>query len=198
VRAHKVVREEFPIRNVGIMQVFAFNTRRNEFKDARLRRPFNFAPSISNQSIATFSIATTRASPITSREPNWACSGLSQGRKLAILEGYRDQVPPEVFTTPYRNPVGGDPEADRNNLLKAMRLLEAAGFSVRDLKLVDTKAGEPLRLEFLLSAPTYERFVLYYQSSLERLGVDVAVRVVDDVQYENRLRNWDFDIVIAD
>ena len=102
-----------------------------------------------------------------------------------------------MFTTPYWNPVGGNPEAGRANLLEAMRLLEAAGYVVRDFKLVNIKTGKPLTVEFLLQAPTYERFVLAYQESLERLGIDVAVRVVDAVQYENRIRDWDFEIVIA-
>ena len=61
-----------------------------------------------------------------------------------------------MFTTPYWNPVGGDPEVDRKNLLEATRLLEAAGFAIRDLRLVDTKTGEPLHVEFLLPAPTYD------------------------------------------
>jgi microcin C transport system substrate-binding protein len=78
-----------------------------------------------------------------------------------------------------------------------MRLLETAGYAVRDFKLVNVKTGEQLSVEFLLQAATYERFVLSYQDSLERLGIDVTVRAVDDVQYENRLRNWDFEIVIA-
>jgi microcin C transport system substrate-binding protein len=78
-----------------------------------------------------------------------------------------------------------------------MRLLEAAGFAVRDLDLVDARTGEPLTVEFLLADPSYERFVLFYKDSLDRLGIDVAVRSVDDVQYENRLRQWDFDIVVA-
>lgn len=78
-----------------------------------------------------------------------------------------------------------------------MQLLEAAGFTVRDLQLVNVKTGEPLRVEFLLADPTYERIVLFYQGELERLGIDVTVRVVDAVQYENRLRNWEFDIIVA-
>jgi len=48
-----------------------------------------------------------------------------------------------------------------------------------------------------LFATTYERFVLIYQDALQRLGIGVTVRVVDPVQYENRLRNWEFDIIVA-
>jgi len=195
-RQQRVVLEEFPIRNVGIMQAFAFNTRRSKFADPRLRRAFNLAFDFESVNQDIFYGQYTRiASYFQGTE--LACFGLPEGRDLEILAAQRDQIPAEVFTTPYWNPVGGGPAADRKNLLEAMTLLEAAGFAVRNLKLVDLKTGEQLKVEFLLADPTYERFVLYYQDSLVRLGIDAAVRTVDSVQYENRLRNFDFDIVIA-
>jgi microcin C transport system substrate-binding protein len=77
-----------------------------------------------------------------------------------------------------------------------MRQLDMAGFGVRDLKLVDNTTGEPLTIEFLLGNPAYERVVLLYKQSLNRLGIEVTVRTVDKIQYENRLRKWDFDVVV--
>jgi microcin C transport system substrate-binding protein len=195
VQENRVVLEEFPIRNIGVMQAFAFNTRLPKFQDPRLRRAFNFAFDFETINREIFYGQYTRiASYFQGTE--LACSGLPEGRELEILNTVRTDVPVDVFTTPYWNPVGGNPQADHNNLLEAMRLLEAAGFVVRDLQLVDAKTGEPLRVEFLLADPTYERFVLSYQEALKHLGMNVAVRVVDAVQYENRLRNWQFDIVI--
>jgi microcin C transport system substrate-binding protein len=195
VEQKRVILEEFPVRNVGIMQAFAFNIRRRKFKEPQLRRALNFAfdfERINNEifygqykRIASYFEGTELAS-----------SGLPQGQELAMLETVRREVPPEVFTTAYWNPVGGNANAARNNLLEAMQLLEMAGFSVRDFKLVDTATEEPLTIELLLANPSYERFVLLYKESLKRLGIDVAVRIVDDVQYENRLRQWDFDIIV--
>ena len=80
-----------------------------------------------------------------------------------------------------------------------MRLLKEAGYEMRNQKLVNAKTGEPLTVEILSQTadPSVERIILFYKPSLERLGVTVTVRTVDDVQYENRLRNWDFDIIIA-
>ncbi len=195
-REKRVVLEEFPIRSIGVMQAFAFNTRLAKFKDPSLRRAFNFALNFEAINRDIFYGEYTRiASYFQGTE--LACSGLPQGRELELLETYRGELPAEVFTTPYSNPVGGSAEMDRDNLLEAMRLLELAGYAVRDFKLVNVSTGEPLQVEFLLPAPTYERFVLFYQESLERLGIDVTVRVVDDVQYENRLRTWEFEIVVA-
>jgi microcin C transport system substrate-binding protein len=196
VAEKRVVREEFPIRNVGMMQAFAFNTRRAKFADPKLRRAFNFAFDFESVNKDIFYEQYTRiASYFQGTE--LACSGLPQGRELELLAPLRGDVPDEVFTTAYRNPVGGSPANDRKNLLEAMKLLEAAGFAVRDLKLVDAKTGEQLNVEFLLADPTYERFVLAYQDALSRLGIAVSVRSVDSVQYQERLRNFDFDIVVA-
>ncbi len=107
----------------------------------------------------------------------------------------RDKVPPEVFTTPYSNPVGGNPQAVRGNLREAVRLLKEAGYEVRNERLVNSKTGEPYTVEFLADDPSFERVFLFYKPSLDRLGIGVGVRTVDDAQYENRLRNWDFDII---
>src|SRR6478735_7089588 len=124
-----------------------------------------------------------------------ASSGLPQGQELQILETVRDKVPPEVFTTAYTNPVGGNPEAVRANLREAMKLLRDAGFQFRDQKLFDS-AGKQISIEILVQDPPSERIALFYKPSLERIGVTTSVRVVDSTQYENRLRNFDFDMNI--
>jgi microcin C transport system substrate-binding protein len=66
---------------------------------------------------------------------------------------------------------------------------------VRDRKLIDVKTGAQFSLELLNSDPSFERITLFYKPSLERLGIAVSVRTVDPTQYENRTREWDFDVV---
>lgn len=196
VKDHRVVLEEFDIRSSGVMQAFAFNVRRDKFKDARLRRAFNLAFDFEEMNKQLFYGQYKRINSYF-EGTELACSGLPQGAELAILETVRTKVPAEVFTTPYTNPVNGNPEAVRGNLREAMRLAKEAGYEVRDRRLTNAATGEVLKVEFLVSDPTFERIVLFYKPSLERLGVDVAVRIVDDAQYANRLRQWDFDIVTA-
>ncbi len=123
--------------------------------------------------------------------------GLPPGRELEILETVRDKVPPELFTTPYTNPVGGNPQAVRGNLREAVRLFREAGYEVRNERLVNAKTGEPYTVEFLADDPSFERVFLFYKPSLDRLGITVTVRTVDDAQYENRLRSWDFDVITS-
>jgi microcin C transport system substrate-binding protein len=192
----QVIREEFPIRNIGTMQAFAFNTRRTKFSDPRVRRAFSFAFDFEKLNEELFYGAYTRISSYFDGT-EMASSGLPAGRELELLQAVRSEVPPEVFTTPYWNPVAGDNAAERANLLEAMRLLFDAGFEVRDLALVDSKTGEQMEVEFLLGDTSLERVALFYQPLLQRLGIKVTVRNVDYVQYINRLREWDFDIVFA-
>ena len=126
-----------------------------------------------------------------------ASSGLPQGKELEILQSVRDQVPAELFTKPYTNPVGGDPQKIRDNLREALKLFREAGYEIRNTRLVNAKTGELFSVEFLADDPTFERLVLFYKPSLNRIGMEANVRLVDSAQYENRLRQWDFDITTA-
>jgi microcin C transport system substrate-binding protein len=192
VRENRVIKEKFPIRSSGRMQGFGFNLRRALFKDARLRRAFNYAYDFEEMNRQLSTGEYTRDNSYFDGT-ELASSGLPEGLELKILETVRDQVPAEVFTTPYQNPVGGNPEAVRNNLREATRLLKEAGFEIRDRKLVDP-AGQPVSIEILNPDQGMERIALFYKPSLERLGIAVSVRTVDDVQYQNRIRSFDFDI----
>ena len=196
VRDKKVVMEEFPIRNIGVMQAFAFNIRRPKFQDPRVRRAFNFGFDFEEMNRQIFFGLYQRISSYF-QGTELACSGVPEGQELAILETVKDKVPPELFTHPYTNPVGGDPQKVRNNFREAVALFRDAGYEIRDTKLVHAKTGEPFSVEFLAEDPTTERILLFFKPSLERLGMDVAVRTVDSAQYENRLRQFDFDIIVA-
>lgn len=191
-----VLLEEFPNRSSGIMQAFALNIRRDKFKDLRVRRALNFAFDFEEMNKQIFFNQYKRVSSYFDGT-ELASSGLPQGRELEILETVRAEVPSEVFTTAYTNPVGGSPEAVRDNLREALRLFKEAGYEVRDRKLVDTKTGTQFALELLDEDPTFERVMLFYKPSLERLGIAVSVRTIDPTQYENRLRSWDFDVVVS-
>ena len=196
VREKKVVLEEFPINDRGAMQAFAFNIRRDKFKDPRVRRAFNFAFDFEEMNRTIFFGKYTRiASYFEGTE--LAARGVPSGKELEILETVRDKVPADLFTKPYTNPVGGNPQAVRDNLRQALALFREAGYEIKDTKLVEAKTGAQFTVEFLVDDPQTQRFVLFYKPSLERLGMTVSVRVVDSAQYENRLRQWDFDIIVA-
>jgi microcin C transport system substrate-binding protein len=195
VRDGRVIKEKFPIRSVGRMQGYALNMRRPLFKDVRVRRAFNYAYDFEEMNRQLSSGEYSRDNSYFDGN-ELASSGLPEGLELQILEPLRDQIPAEIFTTPYQNPVGGNPESVRNNLREATRLLKEAGFDVKDRKLVDP-SGQPVSVEILCRDPGDERIALFYKPSLERLGMTASVRTVDDVQYQNRLRSFDFDLTTA-
>jgi microcin C transport system substrate-binding protein len=196
VKEKRVVLEEFPVRNEGRMQGFAFNIRREKFKDPRVRRAFNFAYDFEEMN-KQLSYGQYKRISSYFDGTELASSGLPEGKELEILQSVRDEVPPEVFTAVYTNPVGGNPEAVRNNLREGVRLLKEAGYEIQNRRLVNVKTGEPFTIEFLVQDPSFERFAIFYKPSLERLGIEMNLRIVDDVQYLNRMRNWDFDITVS-
>ncbi len=193
VREGRVVKEEFPERSSGVMQAFIFNLRREKFKDERVRRAFSFAFNFEdiNQTIF-YGLYKRIDSYFFGTE--LASSGLPQGRELAILEAIRDKVPASVFTTAYANPVNGTPEAVRNNLREAVRLLQEAGYELRGRQMVNKTTGEPFVTEYLTYDSTFERYALPYKQALERIGITMNVRVVDPAQFQNRLRSFDYEM----
>ena len=134
----RVVLEEFEIRNFGVMQAFAFNIRRDKFKDARVRRAFNFAFDFEEMNKQIFFGQYKRIGSFF-EGTELASSDLPTGLELEILNTVKDKVPPEVFTTAFTNPVGGNADAVRNNLRQALRLFREAGYEVKDHKLTNTK-----------------------------------------------------------
>ena len=190
-----VVREEIenPLRAVGIMQALVPNMRLEKFQDVRVRRALNFAFNFESMNRTLAYNALTRVDSYF-----WgtelASSGLPQGRELEILEGLKDQIPPEVFTTPYTNPVGRVAKA-RDNLLTAMTLLNEAGYALQNGRLVKTDTGEQLSIEILLASASLERSVLPFIESLKDLGIDARIRTVDGSQYQNRVRRFNYDMI---
>jgi microcin C transport system substrate-binding protein len=191
----RVVKEEFPINDSGRMQGFAVNLRREQFKDVRLRRALNYAYDFEEMNKQLFFGQYKRINSYF-EGTELARSGVPEGLELQILETVKDKVPPEVFTTPYTNPVGGNPENVRNNLREAAKLLKEAGFEVKERKLVDAM-GRPVTIEVLVESPASERIALFYKPSLERIGITTSIRVADDAQYENRMRSFDYDMTIG-
>jgi microcin C transport system substrate-binding protein len=192
----RLVREEIenPLRATGIMQAFVPNMRREKFKDQRVREALNYAYDFEG---LNRTLAYNRLNRIDSYfwGTELASSGLPEGREKEILEELKDKVPAAVFTTPYTNPVAGDPQKVRQNLRKAVMLFKDAGYELKNRKLVNVKTGEPFGIEILLSNAAQERTVLPYIKSLNDIGIDARIRTVDASQYTNRVRSFDYDMI---
>ena len=195
VREGRLIKEEFPDRGNGIMQAFVFNLRKPVFQDERVRRAFNLALNFEEMNRALFYGLYKRIDSYFYGS-ELAASGLPEGEERMILEGVKDKIPASVFTTPYKNPVNDGTEAVRANLREAVRLLREAGYELRDGRMVNKATGQPLTVEILESQPIFERVILPYVASLKLIGITATPRIIDQAQYQNRKRAFDFDIVI--
>lgn len=189
-------RDDVELKLSRPMQGFLLNNRRPQFADRRVRRALNYALDFEwlNQNI--FFGQYRRVSSYF-ENTEMAAKGLPQGKELEILETVRDQVPPEVFTTEYTNPVAGTQEAVRTNLREAQKLLEEAGWEVKNGVLVNKKTGEPFSLEILLDQETMVRVADPFVRNLKLLGIEGKIRVIDDAQYERRRQDFNFDIIVG-
>lgn len=195
VKDGRVKRESLPnpLRATGIMQAMVPNTRRAPFNDERVREALNYAFDFEEMNRTVFYNQYTRIDSYF-WNTELASSGLPQGDELAILEGIKDKVPPEIFTTPYANPVGGSPQTSRDNLRKAIALMKEAGYDLKGNRMVEAKSGKPFSFEILLSSATLERVALPYAQNLKKIGIEARIRTVDASQYTNRTRAFDYDM----
>ncbi|WP_419798081.1 MAG: extracellular solute-binding protein [Terasakiella sp.] len=178
------------------MQAFVFNIRRDKFKDPLVREALAYAFDFdwANKNLFHDEYSRTKSYFANSE---LASSGLPTGRELEILEKYRGRVPDDVFTTTYEPPKTDGSGNVRGNLKQAVTLLKKAGYIIKNGKLVNGKTGEQLSFEFLLQAgPTWERIVLPFKKNLERLGIEVTLRMVDTAQYKQRTDTFDYDLVV--
>ena len=175
------------------VQAFFFNTRLPKFQDRRVREAFAYAFDFEwlnkNQ---FYGLYDRMASYFENSE--LAARGLPSEAELALLEPHRGAVPAEVFTKAFVPPATDGSGNNRHNLRAARALLEEAGWVTKERKLVNAETGEPMTVEFLYFEPTFERIYAAFARSLERLGVDVTLRLVDGAQYEERLKTHDFEI----
>lgn len=191
---------EVPDVGSGRMQGYAFNLRRAQFQDPRVRRAFNLAYDFeTSNELLSYGLNERIDSYFAGTD--LAATGLPEGKELEILKSVEEEVdgegiPQTVFTEPYDLPVGGSPQALRKNLREASRLLKEAGYEIEGSRLINTKTGQPLDVEILLSSPGAERGALAYKKDLEKLGIQASLRTVDSSQYVRRVRARDFDIAI--
>ncbi len=196
MRQDKVKREEIPNSLPAGMQGFGFNTRRAVFADPQVRWAIAHAFDFEWTNEALFYSAYKRTDSYFENSDLQA-EGLPGPKELALLTPLRDQVPPEVFTERYEPPSTGGPRTIRDNLLEAKRILDAKGWPVRNGLRIDPQSGRPVSFEILLDSPSFERIALPFIENLKRLGIRATLRTVDSAQYENRVRDFDFDMVVG-
>lgn len=178
------------------MQGFAMNQRRPLFSDRRVRYALAHAFDFewTNRHLFYGMYRRTRSYFENSA---LAADGLPTEAQMQLLNPLREHLWPEVFDRVYAPPDTRGEHGLRRNLLHALELLDQAGWSVENGILRHRETGQPFAFEVLLSQPAFERVVLPFTLNLKKLGIRADIRVVDSSQYINRLRDFDFDMIVA-
>jgi microcin C transport system substrate-binding protein len=194
VRDGRVKRETLPDDTPSGAQGWFFNTRREKFKNPKLREALILAFDFewTNQTIMYGAYKRTHS---LFQNSDLMAVGKPSEAELALLEPFRGKVPDEVFGEPFVPPVSDGSGQDRTLLRKASQLLQEAGYPIKNGKRVDAK-GEPITIEFLIDEPTFEPHHMPYIKNLGVLGIDATLRIVDPVQGNKRTNDFDFDVTV--
>jgi microcin C transport system substrate-binding protein len=195
VRDGRVKLLTLPDNTPSGVQGYFLNTRRPTLKDPRIRHALDLAFDFEwlNKHVF-YSLYKRTASYF--QNSDMEASGKPSAAELALLEPFRDRLPPEVFEAPYVPPVTDGSGNNRANLRAARALLSAAGCKVVNGKLLDAN-GKPLAVEFVESDPRFIDVLAPYLQTLKSLGIDATARLVDPAQYERRRKAFDFDVTTA-
>ena len=177
------------------MQGFAFNIRKDKFKDRRVRKALSYAFDFEWSNKNLFFDAYKRTDSFFENS-ELASSGIPSKKELEYLNPYFDVLPQELFDKEYKNPVTDGSGYMRMQLQEASRLLEDSGWELIDGKLLDSNTKEPFEFEILLRSPAFERIVFPFKDNLEKLGIVAEVRTIDSAQYQKRMETFDFDMVV--
>jgi microcin C transport system substrate-binding protein len=192
IRAGRVQKEVLPDETPSGTQGFFINTRRDYLKDPRVRKALDLAFDFDWTNRNVFYGLYERTQSFFENSTMKA-EGEPTEAERELLANLGVPVPEEALGPAYLPAKSDGSGQDRNLLMQAGKLLEAAGYTVKNGVRVDAK-GEPLKLEFLTFEPTFERVIAPYVKNLKLLGIDARIRMVDPAQYQQRLKNFDFDI----
>ncbi len=195
LNAGDVIKQEFKATSRASMQGFIMNLRRPLFQDRRVRLALTYAYDFETQNrTQSFGLNTRTNSYFMGGE--LASSGLPQGKELELLDQYRDQLPPELFTEAFKLPVYDTPQAQRTNLREAIRLFGEAGWKIVDGKMTNEKTGQPFTFEIVDSRASIEPTINPFIEMLRKIGVTVSLRIIDTSQYISRVNSFDYDMVM--
>ena len=189
----KVIKEEIPDGSIQRFQAWMLNLRKPKYQDKRVRQALGYAYDFEWANKNLFFDAYKRNTSYF-QNSDLASTGLPEGAELELLEQYREQLDPAIFTEEFVLPTTDAKGNPRRNYRQALTLMKEAGWEIKDGKLTNVETGEKFEMEFITRQPSLEKIALTYKKSLERIGVDMKVRVVDTAQYQKLLESFEFDM----
>ncbi|MBP1850092.1 extracellular solute-binding protein [Rhizobium halophytocola] len=193
--AGDVVKEEFKSGLPTGMLGFVFNTRRPIFADEKVREALSIAFDFHWLNKNLFDSAYQRTESFWQNSALGAYGNAANDSELALLGDAAKAMPPTLLEGEYTLPASDGSGADRKNLRAAVNLLKQAGYTIKGAKMVD-KNGRQLAFEVMTQSPDQEKMAIAYQRTLQLIGVAMAIRTVDDAQYQARSNSFDYDMIV--
>lgn len=191
----EILKTELSHSNNAGMQGFAINTRRDKFKDVRVRKALSLAYDFAWANDHLFYNQYVRCDSYFSNS-ELAATGLPKGEELELLNEFRNQLPAELFTQMWQPPTTDKKGDLRSNLIKARDLLREAGWSIED-GVLKNSAGDVFAVDVLLVQKGFDRILAPYARNLKKLGIEMNYRTVDSSLYKRRIDTYDFDMVVT-
>ncbi|AGF74551.1 ABC transporter, periplasmic oligopeptide-binding protein [Bartonella australis AUST/NH1] len=192
----KVIKESFPKRTPADITGFVFNTRRDIFKDKKVRQALSMLFDFEWVNRHLFNSIYIRTEGYWDGSIFSAVGKQASTKERALLAPFPDAVLPEVMDGSWHMPKINGPDIARLNAQKAWDLLQQAGFTRKNNRAIAPN-GLPFQFEIMTQTLDEEKVALAFQSSLARLGIHIQIRTVDDAQYQNRLGMFDYDMIIG-
>ena len=186
--------EEIPNQNPQPMQAFIFNTTQAQLSDRRVRQALGLLFDFEWTNKTLFYGAYKRSYSYF-QNSDYMARGIPQGRELEILMPYKDQLPPELFTTEYNPPKTNGSGRIRQQIRQAIKLFKSAGWNLNQGKMLNAQ-GEPFKFELMMWQASMERIAIPFKENLAKIGVELELRTVDIAQATNRLRDRKYDMIV--
>ena len=179
------------------LQGFAFNTRRAFFGDVRVREALGYMFDFEWVNANLFGGLYTRTKSFFDDSELASAGRPARTRERELLARWPGAVRNDILEGAWAPPVHDGTGRDRETARKALGLLGQAGYVVRDGALRNKSTGAPFSFEIMVGDRSQERLAMNFAGSLARIGVEVRVRLVDEVQYQRRRQKFDFDMMIG-
>ncbi|HCZ19322.1 extracellular solute-binding protein [Wolinella succinogenes] len=196
LKKKQIIKEEIAHSLPSGMQGYFFNTRRDLFKDIRVREALSYAFDFEWSNKNLFFGQYTRTKSFFDNS-ELASFGTPSPQEREWLTPFKEQLPEGIFDQPFTLPTTKGDGNIRPQLKRAQQLLKEAGYEIKNKKLIHTTTGQPFVFELLLLSPAMERVALPFKRNLATLGIEMKIRTIDLTQYINRLREFDYDMIVG-
>ena len=196
IESGAIIKKKVPNRKPRGMGGYFFNLKRERFQDVRVREAIM---TMYDFEAIQRTLLYGEYKRINSNFPNsdYGAVGEPTEAEKAILAPFADQLPAGTVDKAFMPPKTDGSGKDRKTLRKALQLFKAAGWQLKEGKMISAKTGEQFTLELMTGYPEAQRLALPYIENLKRIGIDASIRLVDSSQWRVRVHDSDFDLMVA-